>query len=292
MLDVGDNPSWVRQICERVIPRLVRIDAIRAVALGGSRARGTARQDSDLDLALYYDPSAPLPLEQLEAAARDLDDRHVGGLMTPAGAWGPGVNGGGWLLMNGRHVDFLYRDLQRVAEVVRACVDGRIDAVYQLGHPIGFQNQIYAGETHHCLPLYDPAGELSALKSLVRSYPARMQRALITKHLFDAEFETAIAMGPAGHGDIAYVAQCMARVAGFIVLVLYALNRRFYLNEKNALLESKSFPIRPSGLHQEIERVLGSLGNSPEELSRSVTAMRAIISELKGFCEDPVRRLV
>jgi hypothetical protein len=27
---------------------------------------------------------------------------------------------------------------------------GQIDAVYQLGHPIGFQNQIYAGETHFC----------------------------------------------------------------------------------------------------------------------------------------------
>jgi hypothetical protein len=102
-------------------------------------------------------------------------------------------------------VDFLYRDLRRVREVVDGCIRSQIDAVYQLGHPLGFQNQIYAGETHFCRPLYDQAGELGALKKLVVSYPPSMRRALIDKHLFDAQFEIEIALGPAGHGDVAYV---------------------------------------------------------------------------------------
>jgi hypothetical protein len=283
----SDNyPAWLREICERVVAQLAAIIGIRAVALGGSRARGTAREDSDIDLALYYDPSAPFSIEQLDAAACVLDDRHAGGLVTPLGAWGRGVNGGAWLLIEGRHVDFLYRDLRRVREVIDRCVRGQIDAAYQLGHPIGFQNQIYAGEAHFCRPLYDPAAELGALKQLVVSYPAGMRRALIGKHLFDAQFESEIALGPAERGDIAYVSQCLARAAGFMVLVLYALNERFFLNEKNAFIESKRFVLQPDNFHREVERILGSIGKSPHELTDSVAAMRALAAGLRSFCVE------
>lgn len=74
---------------------------------------------------------------------------------------------------------FLYRDLSHIREVIERCVRGEVDAVYQLGHPIGFQNQIYVGETYFGRPLYETAGELSALKKLVGQYPPRMRRALI-----------------------------------------------------------------------------------------------------------------
>ncbi len=285
MPDPNNTPTWVIEICERVVARLVAIEGIRAIALGGSRARGTAREDSDTDLAVYYYPSAPFTIKHLDAAACELDDRHIGGLVTPRGAWGPGVNGGGWLLIGGRHVDFLYRDLDRVSEVVGQCVRGEIDAVYQLGHPIGFQNQIYVGETHFCLPLHDPAGELGALKKLVETYPPRMRRALIDKHLFDAQFEIEIALGPASRGDVAYVSQCLARATGFMVLVLHALNERFFLSEKDAFIESGHFALQPN-LHREVERILGSLGNSPAELTRNVTAMRAVAVDLMAFCAE------
>jgi predicted nucleotidyltransferase len=285
MPDTETDPAWVNEICERVAARLATIEGVRAVALGGSRARGTAREDSDIDIAVHYDPAAPFPIEQLDTAARDLDDRHTGGLVTQPGAWGAGVNGGGWLLMSGHHVDILYRDLRRVREVVERCVRGEIDAVYQLGHPIGFQNQIYAGEAHFCRPLYDPAGEVAALKKLVKAYPPRMRRALIEKHLFDAQFEIEIALGPAGRGDVVYVSQCLARATGFMVLVLHALNERFFLNEKNSFIESAGFALRPDNLHCAVECILGSIGNSPDELAGSVAAMRAIADDLRGFCK-------
>jgi predicted nucleotidyltransferase len=286
MSDADNNPAWVSEICERVVARVGAIDGIRALALGGSRARSTAREDSDIDLALYYDPSAPFPIGQLDAAVHDLDDRHADGLVTPPGAWGTGVNGGGWLLIDDHHVDFLYRDLRRVREVVERCVRGEIDAVYQLGHPIGFQNQIYAGETHFCRPLYDPTEELGALKKLVEAYPPRMRQALIDKHLFDAQFELEIALGPARRGDVAYVSQCLSRSTGFMVLVLYALNQRFFINEKNAFIESEHFALQPSNLHREVDRILASIGNSPEVLTRSVTTMCAVAADLRTFCAE------
>ena len=39
---------WVEEICERVAPRVAPLEGIKAVALGGSRARGTARGASNL----------------------------------------------------------------------------------------------------------------------------------------------------------------------------------------------------------------------------------------------------
>src|SRR5690242_14383563 len=93
------SESWVEEICKRVVARLGSLNGIRAIALGGSRARGTARKDSDVDLALYYDPGAPFKIHELDAAASELDDRHRGGVMTPLGEWGAGVNGGGWLVI-------------------------------------------------------------------------------------------------------------------------------------------------------------------------------------------------
>ena len=87
-------------------------------------------------------------------------------MVTRFGDWGAGVNGGGWLVINGRRADFLYRSLRHVREVIERCCEEKADAVYQLGHPLGFQNQIHLGETHCCQTLYDLNGELAALKKL------------------------------------------------------------------------------------------------------------------------------
>jgi predicted nucleotidyltransferase len=283
---MNDVPSHVRKICERVATRLSTIDGIEAVALGGSWSRGTARADSDIDLGLAYDGARPFSLDELAEAARELDDRHRDGLVTPIGAWGPGVNGGGWLLIDGNHVDFLYRDLNRVRELVERCVAGETSAEYQLGHPIGFQHQIYVGETHFCGPLFDRNGELARLKEMVTRYPETMRSALVRKHLFDSAFHLEIAGKPAARGDIMYVSACIATAVGFMILVLYALNRQFYLNEKSAFEQSAGFVTRPARFHERVEKILGAIGADASALTASIEAMRIEHRELALLCRD------
>jgi predicted nucleotidyltransferase len=87
----------------QTVERLASLPNVRAVSLGGSRAQGTSRPDSDWDFAVYY------------RGAFDPDDlRAVGwpGYVSAVGEWGGGVfNGGAWLTIDGRRSDIHYRDL-------------------------------------------------------------------------------------------------------------------------------------------------------------------------------------
>jgi predicted nucleotidyltransferase len=271
----------VEEILTRVVERVSKIEGVQAIVLGGSRARGTADERSDIDLGIYYDGKHPFSTTALGAAAQELDDRHSDNLVTSFGDWGPGVNGGGWLQIRGHHVDFLYREIGAVRDAIEECIAGRPRSIYQLGHPLGFHIQIYAGEVHVCRPLFDPTGLIAQLKSEIREYPEKFRTAAVTKHLFDAEFEISIAAKPAERGDVMYVAGCLFRAAGFMTLVLYALNRRFYLNEKGAFAESRGFSIKSARFHDIVARVLGQVGTTATQMSASVVGFQSLAAELR-----------
>jgi predicted nucleotidyltransferase len=272
----------IQSIFDRVVTRLGSVTGIEAIALGGSHARGIADRHSDIDLGIYYDSRRPFQLSALERTARDLDDRNSPGLLTPLGAWGPGVNGGGWLQIDGKHVDFLYRDLVAVRHAIEDCRVGKISAAYQLGHPMGFHSQIYPGEIRCCVPLHDPRSKLRQLKRQVAVYPAAFRRAMVSKHFFDATFELAIAAKPAERGDTSYVTGSLFHAAGFMTLVLYALNRQWLINEKGMLPASRRFRICPRGFHSTIESVLAKPGHTPRALLRSISRMRSLAIALRA----------
>jgi predicted nucleotidyltransferase len=273
--------SEIDQILTQVVERVSKIQGIQAIVLGGSRARGTADVHSDIDLGIYYDGKRPFSIPALGAAAKELDDRHSDGLVTSFGEWGPAVNGGGWLEMRGNHVDFLYREIGAVRDAIEDCVEGRPRSVYQLGHPLGFHIQIYTGEIHVCRPLYDPKNAIAQLKSMVHEYPEKLRTAAVSKHLFDAEFEISIAAKPAARADVMYVAGCLFRAAGFMTIVLYALNRKFFMNEKGAFAESRGFAIKPARFHDTVASVLGRVGTTPADLSASVVIFQSLAAELR-----------
>ena len=276
----------IEEILRQVVASVSKLDGIVAIVLGGSRARGTADNRSDIDLGIYYDAKRPFSTMALGAVAQELDDRHLVGLVTGFGEWGPGVNGGGWLEIRGHHVDFLYREIGAVRDAIDECIAGRPRSIYQLGHPLGFHVQIYAGEVHVCRPLFDPSAAIAALKSKVANYPEEFRRAAVIKHQFDAEFEISIAAKPAARGDVMYVAGCLFRAAGFMTLVLYALNRKFFLNEKSSFAESGGFAIKPASFHDTVARILGNIGLTPTELSASVEGFQNLAVEMRKIAES------
>ena len=71
---------------DEIAARLAAVPGLLAVALGGSRARGTATPDSDVDLALCFEPARPPSRDALTALAHELDERHPNDAVTTFGA--------------------------------------------------------------------------------------------------------------------------------------------------------------------------------------------------------------
>src|SRR5688572_3584579 len=121
----------IESLIQDIVSEVKTVSGVKAVVLGGSRARGTDHSASDVDLGIYYDPRHSLDLSELANIATKLDDEHRTELITPIGGWGPWINGGGWLRIRSVSVDFLYRDLDRVNTVINSCLEGKVEICYQ-----------------------------------------------------------------------------------------------------------------------------------------------------------------
>jgi predicted nucleotidyltransferase len=127
-----------REFLDHVADRLMALPAVEAVALGGSRAAGTNRPDSDWDFAVYYrggfDPQA-------------LRDLGWPGEVSAIGGWGGGVyNGGAWLTVDDRKVDVHYRDLASIEHEMAEAAAGRIHFEPLLFHLAGIATYLVVAE--------------------------------------------------------------------------------------------------------------------------------------------------
>lgn len=110
------------EFLQHVSDRLAGLPGVKAVALGGSRAEGTNRPDSDWDFSIYYrgqfDPQT----------LRDLGwPGQVGELGSWSSVEGGVFNGGAWLDVDTRATDVHYRDLDTVDHVLESAQRGEFD---------------------------------------------------------------------------------------------------------------------------------------------------------------------
>src|SRR3977135_3738669 len=133
-----------------------------------------ARPWSDYDIGLYHRANRPIDVAALGKVAAVLDDRGVEASVTPIGGWGPWIDGGGWLVGGGVHVDLLYRDLDRVGAAIDDAQTGKGERFYQPGHPHAFLPSIDVGEAACARSLHDPAGTLAALQRRTTPYSAAL----------------------------------------------------------------------------------------------------------------------
>lgn len=195
-----NGPMHDERFLDHAADSLASLPGVQAVALGGSRAQGTHRPDSDWDFAVYYrgrfDPQD----------LRDLAGRSPGweGQVSELGGWGGGVfNGGAWLRIGGRAVDVHYRDLDVVEREVGRAACGDFDIEPLMFHLAG-------------IPTYLVVGELAILRVLrgtltSLNYPEQLRRKAPPTWSERAELTLSYArsqLAPLGLG-----AQCAGMVA-------------------------------------------------------------------------------
>ena len=258
--------------------RLIAVDGVIGVVLGGSRARGEHTDDSDVDLGIYY--RGDLDVAALAAIARDVagPDAEV----SEPGDWGPWVDGGGWLVIGGVHVDWLYRDVDRVREAWTRAHRGAYDWNRQVGHALGVPDFAYVGELALGMVLADPEHELGSLRDAI-TYPDALAAGLV-QNLWEAEFLVTVAAKATGRGDAAYVALCLSRALLLCAHALHGHDRRWLTNEKGAIAAAGRLPSTPAGFSQRAQALLGGLGRTPDELTASVAAAGQIVTEARERC--------
>ncbi|MEX0427884.1 nucleotidyltransferase family protein [Nocardioides sp. DS6] len=260
--------------------RLVVVPGIVAVTLGGSRARGDHTPESDVDLGLYYRP--PLDLEALGALAREVAGHDA--RVTPPGEWGPWVDGGAWLTIDGTAVDWIYRDLDRVRASWDDAQQGRFGFHAQVGHPLGVPDFAYAGEVALARILADPSGRLTSLQAEARHYPPALQDAVV-RRLREGSFLLTSAGKAVERTDCAYVAGCLFRVVLLCAHALHAAAGRWVVNEKGAVASAGLLPTAPEDFAGRAQRLCGGPGTTAAELSATLAAARDLLDETADACD-------
>jgi hypothetical protein len=174
----------------------------------------------------------------------------------------------------------LYRPIEAVEKVILDCRDGRISMDYQPGHPHGFCSAIWMGEVALCQPLRDPESVIVDLKAMTAPYPENLRQAVIPRFQWESLFSIENAQAAVPRGDQTYVAGCTFRSLSCIAQVLFALDRRYLINEKGALEVAARLPLTISRLSERTGNVRRTVG---------LCALDAALAELKSVDRELAR---
>lgn len=274
-----------RELMSLLSNRLAAIPGIKAVALAGSHARGHAQAGSDIDLGILYSEATPFCVQTVRDLAEEVNDTS-GPVVTNFYEWGPWVNGGAWLTVDGQRIDFIYRSLEHLERVIADAEAGRYELDYAQQPPFGFFSATYLGEVAVCIPLFDPEANFDRLKRRVEEYPEALRRAVTQDYLWAAEFGVAaFASKFAARADAYGTGACLTRAIHQLTLVLFALNRKYPINDKTALAEIAGFDRVPREFGARVQQILGHLGNSDAELNAAVESVGQLIAEVVELTE-------
>jgi hypothetical protein len=243
---------------DHVADRLAVLPGVEAVNLGGSRAQGTHRPDSDWDFAVYYrDHFDP----------QDLRDVGWPGEVFEIGGWSDGVfNGGAWLTVDGRRVDVHYRDLSVIDRELAGAREGQFRIEPLLFHLAGIPSYLVLAELHISQLL---RGDLPR-----PDYPAalRERAPLVWWRRAELTFGYALA-GHAPRGRLTECAGLVAQAAAQSAHAVLAARGKWVTNEK-ALLTRADL--------RQVDQLMTGVAADPEALS-------AFVDRSRGLCRDAVR---
>jgi predicted nucleotidyltransferase len=249
--------SKKRELLKSILSDLEKVDGIMGLVLGGSYALGLATEDSDLDIGLYYSSSSPFSIHEIKLIAKKYADKETP-VVTNFYEWGPWVNGGAWIKNKLSKIDFLYKNIEQITTTIENAHQGNWEVNYEQQPPFGFSSLIFLAETFYCVPLYERNNCIQNLKEKVSSYPDKLKQAVVQQSLWAAEFTIYQAIGFAEKEDIYNTYGCYTRAINKIILAIFALNERYPMGDKRALIIIDQLTLKPENLSKRIEEILHS----------------------------------
>jgi hypothetical protein len=267
--DEAADPGWLTDLSSE----LGGIGGVVGVMLGGSRARAQHVPSSDYDIGVYY--RAPLDVAALRVLARERAGADAE--VTEPGQWGPWVDGGAWLSIGGRAVDWIYRDLDRVQRAWTDARHGRFAFHTQVGHPLGVVDFAYAGEVALGRVLEDPTGELTALRDQAQHYPQALADAVVER-LWEADFLIGGVAKSLLRADPAWTAGCLFRVVLLCAHAWHARAGRWLVNEKGALASTAQLSPGAADFARRAGQLLAGIGDTPARWALAVARGEELVA--------------
>jgi len=249
-MPVSDHDS---EFIDRIADTLYALPGVEAVALGGSRAQGADRPDSDWDVAVYY-----------RSGFSPDSVRALGwpGHVTDLGGWGPLFNGGGWLTMDGRAVDLHYRDLTLIERIHADACHGDFTIEPLLFHQAGIPSYILLAELGINRPL---RGDLP-----VWEYPPALRTS--APPIWWGGAELTLGYAEAGHARHGRVAQCIGLLSEAACRTAHAIlaHRAEWVTNEKRMLDA-------AGLRA-VDRLVSGLGPDSDALVRAARDVRELLT--------------
>jgi hypothetical protein len=119
-----------------------------------------------------------------------------------------------------------------------------------------------------------------ALKQSVAEYPTPLRTSLVREGIAGARFDLYASRTAAARGDAYLTVARATRTINGLVRVLYALNRRYRVNDKTALAELESAEYLPTDFGARVQAIVACIGASSDELCASVERLATLVQEV------------
>jgi hypothetical protein len=247
-------PTAISTIISDLLPLVRELVAGRyAIGLTGSWAKGTADEHSDIDFYVFAEITLP-GLQRKAVVERwpHVQDPSVGGDCDSQ--WGACIT----FDYKGYTIESSIRSLGLVEGVLSECMNGVIRTELATWTLLGFHNHCLLSDICITEPLDDPFGVLADWKARIRSYPKALKKAIIGKHLAAARSwpDNFHYISAISRGDVVYTAGIVQQVLHNMILVLFAINEKYYAGEKRILETLCDLERKPAGFIEDAKTLV------------------------------------
>jgi hypothetical protein len=266
-----------------MLPLLHKLcDGRVSVAIGGSRAKGSADRWSDLDVYLF----------SMTVLSR-LDREAVVSTMLPnvsnVTSWGcddPFLEGGTDFTVDGVRVECWHRNEASVEEKVQASLNGEVRRQYSAWAVMGFFDHTVLADIRSMQIVADAQGTLDRWKKQVSNYPEALRQSLLHHFMREAAFwqNNPHYRSAIERVDLIYTTAIVQHTLQALIQVLFALNRAYFPGEKQLAFAIGTLSLRPQGLCDRIRQILSPgtvIGR--DELAVQASALADLVAETKAL---------